>query len=663
MSGDGADHHDDSVVKKLRKALQFAIPHRGWMFLWGACVLLYTVANAGVVLVLAHIDKPFDAPTSGPELMQLEQPVKGVKVKALDPQGRVQSTTADLPTDWWVTQHKPKGGLLAAVTKGKSAKGWDEEKNPPAAIDSHLLAWFLAAVVGCLLLKFLTDFGREYSGRIIGTHIAVDLQNICIRKLLSLPISHFVGKQQGQTYITMTTDIGMVGSVSTLALRVVREPVAILGLVGSAFLVNWRLALIGLLGIPLILLQVRWLGKVIRRQTRSIRGESAKLLDSVDRVAKGIRMIKVYHAEEAEAGNTNAIAHKIFKSAKRMIRAQAISRPLTDFLGMIFIVAAIGAAGWLYLSGLIQNVNGAEVLALVVALTQIQPALKRLSQAWEEVSTAMPSIERMEAILQIQPAIVDAPDAVTLENYRGPIEFHDVAFGYDHEVVLKKVNLRFEEGETIGIVGPTGAGKSTLTSLLARFYDPTAGEIRIDGLSLTKIKLDSWMKQLALVDQNSFVFNSTVYENIRYGRPDATREEVIAAAKAAHIYEEFAGTELGLDTNCGDLGGNISGGQRQRLALARAILKNAPILILDEATSSLDPAVEARVQADIDVMLQNRRRTTFIVAHRLTTLRNVDRIIVLDGSGDIEAFAPREELLKPGVSPTFQRLWEHTRTK
>ncbi|HTL51967.1 MAG TPA: ABC transporter ATP-binding protein [Planctomycetota bacterium] len=647
----------DSAYLKIRKALKYAVPYRRWMLLWGVCVLLYTFANAGVVMVLSRIDRPFSGDGAAVAVpIPLREPVPNAPVWTLDANGNRQPGTKELPGDWIVA---PKEQIKAPPSAANLMGAGSAQ---PMHLDLPQLQWLLLAVGACLILKFVTDFGREYAGRIIGSYIAVDLQEVCIQKLLQLPISHFVGKQQGQTYITMTTDIRQVGAVTSLALRVIREPIAIAGLIAATFIVHPTLAAIGLLGVPLILIQVRWLGKVIRAQTTNIRGASARLLDAVDRVAKGIRMIKVYRAEQFEAANHHVISQKIFKSAKRMIRAQSISRPLTDFIGMVFIVIAIAAAGWLYLSNLI-HISPSQVLALVVALTQVQPALKRLTQAWEEVNTALPSIDRMDDILQIKPAIVDAPDAIDLEVYHGPIEFRHVDFKYETESVLRDVNFTVNEGETIGIVGQTGSGKSTLTSLLARFYDPTGGGVLIDGRPLKSIKLDAWMRQLALVDQNSFVFNATVHENIRYGRPAASEEEIVAAAKAAHIYDEFNETTEGLNTNCGDLGGNISGGQRQRLALARAILKNAPILILDEATSSLDPAVEAQVQADIDAMLQNRKRTTFIVAHRLTTLRHVDRIIVLDGTGNIEAIGPREELLKPGVSPTFKRMWEHNQTK
>ncbi|MGD0088719.1 MAG: ABC transporter ATP-binding protein, partial [Planctomycetota bacterium] len=415
---------------------------------------------------------------------------------------------------------------------------------------------------------------------------------------------------------------------------------------------DWYLFLIGGLGLPLLVIPLRKTIKNIAKQQKRYQEKTAELAQAMLQKLTGMRIIHAYEAAEKEGRGFNELAYSLFRTGLRRNRSRAIQRPLTEIvLGMGLIAVLLYGALRITHAG---EVDVAAFVTFLVALVALRGPVGAMVSTMGEMAELLPSAERTFEVLDIEPGIREAPGASPCPVLKHEIAFEDVCFDYGRGPVLKGLNLKINAGEKIGVVGRTGVGKSTLLSLLLRFYDPTSGRILIDGVDIRTVTLASLRAQMALVTQHPFLFHASVAENIRYGKPGASDAEVSAAAASAMVHEEIMAQPQGYQTLCGERGGELfSGGQRQRIAVARAILRNAPILLLDEATSALDAFSERRVQEALDKLVVSR--TSLIVAHRLSTLRNVDRIVVFGDGGGIEAIGTHQELL--GDSPTYRLLW------
>ncbi len=361
-------------------------------------------------------------------------------------------------------------------------------------------------------------------------------------------------------------------------------------------------------------------------------------------------MIKVFQAEDAQARESVAKGNVYHESMISRIYVERLASVVMELIGGVLVVVVIVVGGRKVMGG---ELPWAGLLAFIMAIRALFGPINNMSTHYVDVQVTKPAVLRIAEFLRTKPDIVDWPNATRLLSPPELIAFDHVSFTYGHEQVLRDLSFEVRAGETIGIVSPSGGGKSTLLGVLVRFYDPTGGAVLFDGHDLRDLRLADLYQKVTLVTQEAFIFATSVRENIRYGRPTATDGEVEDAARAAYIHEEIVGLPQGYETALGTGGRDLSGGQKQRLSIARALLKNAPILLLDEATSALDSVAEAEVQRAVERLMLGR--TSFVVAHRLSTLRNADRILVLE-KGESIAFAPHEQLLRE--CPLYRTLWQ-----
>jgi len=419
-------------------------------------------------------------------------------------------------------------------------------------------------------------------------------------------------------------------------------------LIGSFFMlitVEWRLALIVYVLVPVML----WFAIKYRRKMneafKDVRVKIADINAQLENSISGIRVAKSFTNEEYEKEKFRA-GNKRFRNSKYVsYKSMAVFQTGIEFFSTMLNVVVISAGGYFIYRGLM---NVADLLAFMMYVSVFLQPIRRLSNFMQQFESGMTGIERFAEIMEIKPEITDAPDAVELTDVKGDIEFQNVSFSYDgNEKVLENINIRIPAGKTVALVGPSGGGKTTLCHLIPRFYEVKEGRILIDGRDIREYTLKSLRKNIGLVQQDIFLFAGTIGENILYGNVEASREEMIEAAKRANIHDFIMSLPNGYDTNVGERGIRLSGGQKQRISIARVFLKNPPILILDEATSSLDNETEIRIQQALEEL--SKGRTTLVIAHRLSTIKNADEIIVLTEDGIVEQGTHEQLMEKRGV--------------
>jgi len=516
----------------------------------------------------------------------------------------------------------------------------------------HYIMALCAIILGLWMVKALADFVNSYLSSWLAQRLRMEAMQKVMNHLLALDVPYFDKHKTGDLVSRMVSDGENLRKTIKIFLDFLRQPPQILSLAAVALYYDWRLFLIGAIGVPLIIFPAQILIKNISKQTKKYQQKTANVAQAMLQNLGGIRIIFAYDAAKQEGSSFAKMTESLFRTGLRRNMSRSIQRPLTELMLGVGLVGVLlyGGLQSLKTPGYIHN-----FLAFVGAMGMLYGPLRAMMATTVEMSELLPSAERTFEVLDLKPVIAQAPDAVECPKLKHAIEFKDVTFGYPGRGnVFDKLNLTIRAGEKIGIVGPTGVGKSTMLSLLMRFYDPPEGQVCIDGVDIKKSTLSSLRSQMAFVNQRPFLFHDSVMENIRYGRADATDEEVMEAARKAMVHDEIMAQPEGYKTLCGERGGELfSGGQGQRICVARAILRQASILLLDEATSSLDTFSERRVQDALDKLVENC--TSVIVAHRLSTLRNVDRIVVFGDKGGIEAIGPHEELLKS--SATYRKLW------
>jgi len=502
-----------------------------------------------------------------------------------------------------------------------------------------------------LLLKNVFDFLCSYLQSWISYRLTMDAVVRLMHHLLGMDMAFFDKRKMGDIVTRVTQNTQALGSTARLTLDFLQHPPLIICLTAYALYLNWQLFLIAFAGFALAVLPVLTLTRKIYKQATKARVGQGDISQSILEDLYGLRTVQAYEAVDAEKENFSQKCEKLFGHFMKQRRSRAMQGPMSET------VLGIGIAGVL-LFGSIQVMRGqmafADFFIFQVAIGMLYSPVKSLLTLVAELAEFVPSAEAAFEYLDTKPAIQDAPDAKPCPKLQQAITFENVTFDYGRGPVFSNLDLTIHKGERIGIVGRTGVGKSTLLSLLLRFYDPQKGRIAIDGVDIKGATIRSLRSQIALVTQEPFLFHASIADNIRYGKPDATQAEIEAAAKAAAIHDEIMAFPERYKTLAGERGTTVSGGQRQRIAVARAILRNAPILLLDEATSSLDSASERLVQDALDKLAEGR--TSLIVAHRLSTVKDADRIVVFAEDGGIEAVAPHAELLQS--SPTYRKLWE-----
>jgi ABC-type multidrug transport system fused ATPase/permease subunit len=497
--------------------------------------------------------------------------------------------------------------------------------------------------------------GGVYAAQMFSARLAhrveLDWMSRVLEKLLTLSVGFFDKSSRGDLVMTAYNDARGVRTVTAQLGQLVLYLSQLGGLMVAAWVMSPKLALVGLLSVPLGLIPVYWLGQQLTEAARRERNQAVSLQDSYLQLTSGIRVIKVNRGESQVLEYARQVAQRLWRAVLRQNQMQGLARLLLESVSGFGLILVLVIGGRDVAAG---HLPWQSLLGLLLAVMAVYTPVIGLLQLYGSVRLMIPNLDRLDRILETVPEIQDRPDARRLVDGPATIELRNASFAYGSQPALHGISAVIHRGETIGVVGPTGAGKSTLLSLLLRFYDPTDGAILFDGIDLRDIRHADLMQASSIVLQEPFLFIDTIANNIRIGRPAATMDEVMAAAKAANVHDEILQMELGYDTvvGTGPEARGLSGGQKQRICVAAALLKNAPILFLDEATNSLDSMSEAKVQAAIERLMQHR--TTFVIAHRFSTLRNADRIMVLK-RGRLVGFAPHEQLL--ATCETYRELW------
>ncbi|NMB81674.1 MAG: ABC transporter ATP-binding protein, partial [Ignavibacteria bacterium] len=418
--------------------------------------------------------------------------------------------------------------------------------------------------------------------------------------------------------------------------------------------ISWQLTLFSLIVLPFSLIIISYIGLILRKQSGLLQQKMADITTNLHETITGVKIVKAFGMEEYENKKFFSETQKFFKLVLRITRIRNISSPVTEFLSVIVGVLIIYFGAQLVIVD--KSIKPSEFITFLFAIFQLMPPVKELSSVNNRIQESSAAAERIFEILDTEPKIKNAESPVTVNSFKESITFKDVSFHYDDsdELILDRINLEVKRGTINAIVGSSGAGKTTMVDLLPRFYDPTSGKILLDGIDIKEIRIEDLRRLMGIVTQETVLFNESVIRNIAYGLENCDKEKVIEAAKAANAHNFILELPKGYDTIIGEKGTKLSGGQRQRLSIARALLKNHPIMILDEATSSLDNESEVLVQEAIERLMQDR--TTFVIAHRLSTIRNSDRIIVLD-KGKIVQDGKHEGLLAD-QSGIYRKLYE-----
>lgn len=507
---------------------------------------------------------------------------------------------------------------------------------------------------GLMLVTYLVGSLFLYDNHIVVQRIIkvieLGVMERVIRQLLRLSVPYADQQSHGDIIQTVRSDVTQMRMVVHAAARIFLEGAIVFALAAIAFLMSPSLAMWALLVLPIVSLPILLVSQRLRRRSYKVRKSGYVLFDMILEILRGMRVIKTYQGEEMQTQTALEKGHEFFDQLIDVARLQALGRVGMESVAGLSVVIVVLVGGFQVMDG---TLDWPSLLAFVMAIRVMHTPLNLMHQQYLEIHTYYASLRRIVEFLQIRPAIQDRPDAEPLTSPPGVISCKNVGFGYGDTPVLNNISFSVRAGETIGIVGPSGAGKSSLLNLMIRLYDPTTGSVQFDGRDLRTLRLDDIYHQVAIVAQEPFLFSATVEENIRCGRPEATRQEIEEAAKAAFIHDEILRFPDGYDTLIGVGGRGLSRGQAQRINVARAFVKNAPILLLDEATSSLDSVTETHVQEAIEHLLESR--TSFVVAHRLSTLRKADRLLVIE-HGQCVGFGTHEELLRG--CPLYRRLWK-----
>ncbi|WP_431165291.1 ABC transporter ATP-binding protein [Tenacibaculum halocynthiae] len=504
-----------------------------------------------------------------------------------------------------------------------------------------VLGYVCIIIIFLFLLKNIANYASLYFMAIIRNGVIKDMRNEVYLKVISLPISFFTEKRKGDVMSRITNDVGEVQwSFLSVLEMLVKQPLIIIFTLTMMFAISPQLTLFIFIFIPLSGLIIAFIGKKLRASSDQVQRENGQFLSHVEETLSGLKIIKGFVAESIFKNRFFKTSDKIFKHSNKLMFRQNLATPLSEVLGITVIVVVLWYGGKMVLID--KSMTGGTFIGFMALAYNILTPAKNISNAMYSIKRAGASIDRILEILNKKNPITDKKDAITKEDFNSEIKIDNISFKYKNDYVLKDFSLTIPKGKTVALVGQSGSGKSTLTNIIPRFYDIDKGSITVDGLNIKDVTKNSLRSLIGIVTQDSILFNDSVANNISLGSPDSTSEEIQKASKIANAHEFIKDLPEQYNTNIGDGGGNLSGGQKQRLSIARAVLKNPPIMILDEATSALDTESEKLVQDDLDNMMKNR--TSIVVAHRLSTIQNADLIVVMK-KGKIMEQGNHEELL------------------
>ncbi|MHB1051282.1 MAG: ABC transporter ATP-binding protein [Bacteroidota bacterium] len=497
------------------------------------------------------------------------------------------------------------------------------------------------------LFKNIFDYCQSYLMARVEQSLMRDLRNALYHHMHNLSLSYFSNERTGNLISRVTNDVNVVnGGVSASFVTMVKEPLLIIVFLTIAFTLSWKLTVLAFVVFPFVLLIITGIGRTLHKQSGLMQEKMADITSVLQETISNVKVVKAFAMENFENKKFQKETQSYFKTILRMTRIRNLSSPSTELLSVLAGAVIIWFGGQqVLISG---EMKAAEFLGFLFAIFQVMPPVKELGNVNNRLNEFAAAGRRIFEILDTKPAISNMPGAVPLSRIDSTIEYNDVSFAYatesgEQRTVLSHVSVKVKKGELIALVGPSGSGKTTFVDLLPRFYDPVEGEICIDGVNIRTMDVKSLREKIGIVTQETILFNDTVRNNIAYGLSDCPPEKIEEAAKAANALTFIRNMPQGLESVIGDRGVKLSGGQRQRISIARALLKNPPIMIFDEATSALDSESEILVQEAMERLMQNR--TSFVIAHRLSTIRNADRILVLE-NGKIVQEGRHVELLK-----------------
>ena len=507
--------------------------------------------------------------------------------------------------------------------------------------NTEMLNYIVISIIVVFIIRGIAFYGQSYLMNYVGQRVIIDIRKAVFEKLQRLSLDFYDKNKTGTIMSYVTNDVNALQSAMVEnVVEMVTESVILIASIVMMIYLDWRLFLVTFSTFPVVLLFIDQFGKRIRKSGSRIQEATADITSVLQETVSSARVIKSFVREEYEINRFDKENMNNFRANMKYAQLSATLTPTIEFVAAVGVTIILWYGGNSVIDG---TITAGSLVAFLTYAVNISNPIKRLSRVIGNIQRAMAAAQRVFDVLDLPESIKNLPEAKVLPTVKGQVSFNNVSFSYNPgEQVLNNVSFSVKPGEMIAFVGPSGAGKSTVASLLPRFYDVTDGSITIDGHDIRHVTLDSLREQVGIVPQETVLFNGSVYDNILYGRLDATQEEVEAAAKAANAHNFIMDLPKGYQTMLGDRGVNISGGQRQRISIARAILKNPQILILDEATSALDTESERVVQEALDRLMIGR--TSFVIAHRLSTIKNADKIMVLE-KGTLAEMGTHEELM------------------
>jgi len=512
--------------------------------------------------------------------------------------------------------------------------------------DFKVLMFMVGIIIGMFLLKNISNYLAMYFITFLRNGVLKDIRNALYHKIVTLPLAFYSEKSKGDTISRVSSDVNEVrNSFLAILEMIVREPLTILFSLITMLILSVKLTLFVLIFIPFSGFIISRIGKSLKKGSLKVQNEQGVFLSILEETMSGLRIVKAFNVEKMFANKFEASNNRFYKYSNSLLNRQNLASPLSELLGIIVIGVLLVYCG--YLVFVDKTMDASFFVGYITLAYNILTPAKAIAKASYSVKRGNGAANRILEFLETENSIVEIDNPIEKESFDDQITIENISFKYEDDLVLKNFSLKVPKGKTVALVGQSGSGKSTIANLITRFYDVNEGEIKIDGENIKNLSKKSLRGLMGLVNQDSILFNDTVANNLKIGKENATEEEIMEALEIANAWEFVKDLPNGIDTNIGDSGGKLSGGQKQRLSIARAVLKNPPIMILDEATSALDTESERLVQDALENMMKNR--TSIVIAHRLSTIQNADAIIVMQKGEIVEQGKHQELLDKKGV--------------